>query len=66
MRKMHIVGVDVSKLTLDLHCYGHLNSPGPVSNNSRGFKQLEKWIKQKVSKCKDDVLFVMEYTGIYT
>jgi transposase len=66
MRKMHIIGVDVSKLTLDLHCYGHCSSPAPVSNNSSGFKELEKWIKQKVSNCKEDILIVMEYTGIYT
>jgi transposase len=63
---MCIIGVDVSKLTLDLHCYGHCSSPAPVSNNSSGFRAFEKWMKQKVSKNKDDVLIVMEYTGIYT
>jgi transposase len=66
MRKMQIVGIDVSKLTLDLHCYGHLISPAPVTNNATGFKNMEKWIKHKVSKDKEQVMVVMEYTGIYT
>ena len=63
---MQIVGVDVSKLTLDVHCYGHSASTNHVSNNIAGFKSLDKWMKHKVSKCKKDVLVVMEYTGIYT
>lgn len=63
---MQIVGVDVSKLTLDLHCYGHSTSPDPVANNPAGFKNLDKWMNKKVSKIKEDVLIVMEYTGIYT
>jgi len=63
---MQIVGIDVSKLVLDLHCYGHLASPGPVGNNMPGFKKMAKWIKCKVSKDKEEVMVVMEYTGIYT
>lgn len=66
MTKMQIIGIDVSKLTLDVHCYGQSASPDAVANNSSGFKNLEKWIKQKVSKCNDEVFAVMEYTGIYT
>lgn len=63
---MQIVGVDVSKLTLDVHCYGHCTSPDPVGNNTVGFKNLDKWINKKVSRIKQEVLIVMEYTGIYT
>ena len=63
---MQIVGVDVSKLTLDAHCYGHPSCVDPVTNNASGFKSLDKWMKHKVSKCKEEVLVVMEYTGIYT
>jgi transposase len=37
-----------------------------VTNNASGFKSLDKWMKHKVSKCKEEVLVVMEYTGIYT
>ena len=63
---MQIVGVDVSKLTLDLHCHGHNVSTAPVKNNSSGFKNMDKWLKTKVSKGKEEVIIVMEYTGIYT
>lgn len=63
---MYIIGVDVSKSTLDYHCYGHAVTPDAVSNDQKGYRQLQKWIKLKVSKSKEEVLFVMEYTGIYT
>jgi transposase len=66
MKKMHIIGVDVSKKTLDYHCHGHSVTPEPVMNNVKGYRQFQKWIKLKVSKEKPEVLIVMEYTGIYT
>lgn len=63
---MHIIGVDISKNTFDFHCYGHAGTPDPLANNPKGYRQFEKWIKLKVSKVKQDVFIVMEYTGIYT
>jgi transposase len=66
MKKMHIIGVDVSKSKLDYHCYGHSATPEPVVNNAKGHRQLQKWIKLEVSRQKEEVLIVMEYTGIYT
>jgi len=66
MKKMHIIGVDVSKSKLDYHCYGHSVTPEPVINSLKGYRQLQKWIKLKVSREKEEVLIVMEYTGIYT
>lgn len=66
MKKMYIIGVDVSKSKLDYHCYGHSVTPEPVNNDQKGYRQLQKWMKLKVSKYKEEVLLVMEYTGIYT
>ena len=66
MKKMYIIGVDISKNTFDFHCYGHSVTPEPVTNNAKGFRQFEKWMKLQVSKAKQEVLIVMEYTGIYT
>jgi transposase len=66
MKKMHIIGVDVSKNKLDYHCYGHIITPAPVSNNVKGYRQMQKWITQKVSSDKTEVMLVMEHTGIYT
>src|SRR3982750_44677 len=65
MKKSYIIGVDVSKLKLDLHCYGQSNS-FVISNDDKGFKALLKWIKKEVSKEIGSVIVVMEYTGIYT
>ena len=60
MKKMHIIGVDVSKSKLDYHCYGHSVTPEPVVNSLKGYRQLQKWIKLKVSREKEEVLIVME------
>ena len=65
MKKGYIIGVDVSKLKLDVHCYGHSQSLA-VSNDDKGFKALVKWIKKEVSKDNGSVMMVMEYTGVYT
>lgn len=65
MKKKYIIGVDVSKLKLDVHCYGQSQSL-VISNDGKGFKSLLKWIKKKVSSDKESVMLVMEYTGIYT
>ena len=63
--KKFIIGVDVSKLKLDVHCHGQSNS-FVISNDAKGFKTLLKWIKKEVSKDLNSVMMVMEYTGIYT
>ena len=65
MKKSYIIGVDVSKLKLDMHCYGQSNSL-VISNDSKGFKSFLKWLKKEVSKDTTGVMVVMEYTGIYT
>lgn len=65
MQKSFIIGVDVSKLKLDLHCFGHKESL-VVDNNGKGFKAIFAWIKKKVSKDIAAVMMVMEHTGIYT
>ena len=65
MKKSYIIGVDVSKLKLDVHCYGQSES-FTVSNDNKGFNGFLKWIKRKVTKEFKGVMVVMEYTGIYT
>ena len=58
-----ILGVDVSKLTLDIHC-GELNEHIQIANGTEGFKIFKKWVKE----CKIDLaksIVVMEYTGGY-
>jgi transposase len=65
MKKSFIIGVDVSKLKLDLHCYGQCQSL-VLSNNLKGFKGFLKWIKKEISKDKEQILVVMEYSGVYS
>ena len=58
-----ILGVDVSKLTLDVHC-AELNEHIKIANNTEGFKVLKKWTKEfSIDLAKS--IIVMEYTGGY-
>ena len=58
-----ILGVDVSKLTLDIHC-AELNEHIKIANGTEGFKQLRKWFKQFGIDPTQSIM-VMEYTGGY-
>jgi len=58
-----ILGVDVSKLTLDICCAArglHVK----IDNSSQGFTALKKWCKTHGIKMRE-TLMVMEYTGGY-
>ena len=62
MKKIEFrIGVDVSKLTLDLHSAEH-NQHLKISNNKDGLKLLAKWLKELRIPF-DNLLVVMEYTG---
>lgn len=65
MTKSYIIGVDVSKEKLDVHCHSHYESL-VITNERRGFLKLVKWISKKVSDDFSSVMVVMEYTGMYT
>jgi len=58
-----ILGVDVSKLTLDISC-AKRNLHIKIDNNSKGFAEFQKWCKTNGIDLKD-TLMVMEYTGGY-
>lgn len=65
MTKSYIIGVDVSKEKLDVHCHSHYES-FIIRNDQGGFLKLLKWMSRKVSKDFPSIMVVMEYTGIYT
>src|SRR5215218_3044797 len=65
MAKSYIIGVDVSKEKLDIHCHSHYESL-VITNDPGGFAKLLKWISKKVSEDFSSVMVVMEHTGIYT
>jgi transposase len=67
--KNFIIGIDVSKLTLDV---AHFTSEGcvksnhvAIENNVTGYDDMLTWLKEKKFKRKE-VLICMEHTGIYT
>jgi transposase len=64
MKKSFVIGVDLSKLTLDVHCYGKAQCM-LVANNSKGHKALFKWIR-KFTRDLSEVMIVMEYCGVYS
>jgi transposase len=65
MKVTSIMGMDVSKKTLDCHLFVQQKSLPAVSNDSKGFKTLHRWVKKEVKNL-NGLLVVMEYTGIYT
>lgn len=65
MKVTSIMGMDVSKKTLDCHLFVQQKSLPAVSNDSKGFKAIKGWLKKELKNL-DGVLVVMEYTGVYT
>src|SRR5438045_3919409 len=65
MKVTAIMGMDVSKKTLDCHLFVQQKSLPAVSNDNKGFKLIKRWLKKEVRNL-DGLLVVMEYTGIYT
>lgn len=65
MKVTSIMGMDVSKKTLDCHLFVQQKSLSAVSNDAKGFKAIDRWLKKEVNDL-NGLLVVMEYTGIYT
>lgn len=65
MKVTSIMGMDVSKKTLDCHLFVQQKSLLAVSNDAKGFKALNHWLRKEVKNL-NGLLVVMEYTGIYT
>jgi transposase len=61
--KEFFIGIDVSKLTLDVSVNGTKNHVR-ITNSSEGFKQLGSWLKS-LNIGVSDSWFVFEYTGGY-
>jgi len=60
---LFILGVDISKLTLDIHC-AELNTHIKIVNSTEGFKVFKKWVKEFKIDLANSII-VMEYTGGY-
>lgn len=64
MKARTIVGVDVSKLTLDSTILPAQESK-QVTNTRQGFKQWKQWV-ERFKQADNEVLIVMEHTGLYS
>jgi transposase len=65
MKFKEFIGIDISKLKFDVKI--HSNQKGSVfENNNTGFKSLMKWAMKNVSCEKEEILFALEHTGIYS
>ena len=64
MKARTIVGVDVSKLTLDSSVLP-VDQNAQVQNTRQGFKQWKRWV-WRYKKATTEVLVVMEHTGLYS
>ena len=69
MKKKVFIGIDFSKLTIDVSVLEIWNpekmTHSQFENNSKGFKKMLKWIKQITREPEPTWLFCGEHTGIY-
>ena len=65
MTKSYIIGVDISKEKLDVHCYSHYESL-LIRNDLSGFNKLLKWLGKEITADFSALIIVMEYTGVYS
>lgn len=65
MKIKQTIGIDISKLTFDVRI--HSNQYYQVfDNNLKGFKELIKWVEKNNPISKEQTLFILEHTGIYS
>jgi transposase len=57
------VGIDVSKLTLDVFLYNKKNHR-QFENSKKGFVSMQKWIKSEVGNL-NQIIYCLEHTGWY-
>lgn len=59
------IGIDISKLKFDVRIYSNQKT-SVFKNDEEGFKSFIKWVEKHSKFEKDDTIFVMEHTGIYS
>lgn len=65
MKFNEFIGIDISKLNFDVRI--HSNQIASVfENKNSGFKKLIDWTYKNTSCKKEEILFALEHTGIYS
>ena len=65
MKIYETIGIDISKLTMDVNIHSnkaHLK----VDNSIKGFKKMIKWSYKTSSFSREEILFIFEHTGMYS
>lgn len=65
MKIAETIGIDVSKLTLDV-CIHVKQMLTQVSNTKQGYKKLLIWVKKNANCPIEEILFCFEHTGMYS
>lgn len=65
MKTNEIIGIDVSKLSIDVCIYSK-QLVLQFENNNKGFKLMMKWIFKNASFSTEEMMFVFEHTGMYS
>ena len=64
MKVQQIIGVDLSKRTIDLVCHS-LGTHIKIENSISGFQQFTRWLRQ-LQINSSELMVVMEHTGLYS
>ena len=64
MKFKEIIGIDVSKLSLDIHLH-LVGSSSKFDNTSKGISQMIKWVEKLSGLKRAYLFFVFEHTGLY-
>jgi len=59
------IGIDVSKLTIDVTIHS-TQAYSRFDNEKKGFKLMLKWIKKNTDFASQNTLYVFEHTGLYS
>lgn len=65
MKINETIGIDVSKLTIDV-CIHSNKSFHVFKNSNEGFKKMVKWVLKKSLFLSSETLYIFEHTGMYS
>ena len=65
MKILETVGIDISKLSFDVRIHS-TQSYEKFENSNKGFSKLIKWVNKNTNFSRDNILFVLEHTGLYS
>jgi len=65
MKTKETIGIDVSKLVIDV-CIQSLQVVMRFENTTKGFKKMTKWVFENTLFSREETLFIFEHTGLYS